>query len=1015
MDQFELIQKNKPTPRVPQPLTRGGTFGRGLISGVFAFIALAAFGLGLLLIGYVYVVNLGEGLPTPDQLAKRASQFQSIRIYDRDGGLLNERLGADEGGREGRRTSVPLSRISPFLQQATIATEDANFRNHQGVDPVALLRALYYAIIERSIVSGASTIPQQLVKMILLSPEQTMTRKIREAILATEVSRLYNKEEILALYLNELYYGNLAYGAEAAAHTYFDKDVSELTLGEAALLAGLPQLPAVYDPYTAPDRAKKRQGVVLSLMVEQGYISQQQADDAWLEPLQYTPISFDLKSPHFTLTVRQELETLLPQLLGAESGDINKLGLEVVTTLDPRKQAEAEQTVAQVIGGLAANNASNGALVSIDPRTGEVLALVGSADFDNVEISGQVNMALAPRQPGSSIKPLVYLSTFEQPDAPVDQRWTPGSLVADIEEDFPDGANPPYRPTNYDSREHGVITVRDALASSFNIPAVRALQKTGLPNFLNLAQRLGITTLTRPDYGLSLSLGAGEIPLIEMTGAFATLANQGRYLPPVTIREIRYTTPPPGVDAIICQIGSEKPCGPQVPPEGVQVVSAVDAYLITSILSDNEARTPVFGANSALRLVAPNGQERPAAVKTGTTNDVRDALTLGFTPQLATGVWVGNSDNSPMINLSGVGGAAPIWNRYMTAALADQEPQPFVMPPGVREVEVCADTGTQPSSACPRTRRLPFAEDRLPLPPEKDMYQKVRLDKNSGQLATDLTPPEAIEEKVFKIYPEPYRKWAEEHGIAQPPSNGDGASTSQPEVFIRQPVEGETIWGVLAVIGTANVPNFASFELQYGVSHDPGAFSPPIAPPSGAPVIDGVLGQWDVTGLGDGPYTLRLLVRDQAGAQFESRVRVIIARPTATVEPSPTWTPPATLTPTATPLLPTETPTSLPAELPTETPTALNAVPTNTPVVPPTPAPVIPTDTPPPPVELPTDTPTAPPPAEIVPTNTPDPLAPTPTWTPEAQSSELGSEPPLTGTESITQTLGVTVTNVISP
>ncbi|MCB0089229.1 MAG: hypothetical protein KDE54_15080, partial [Caldilineaceae bacterium] len=399
---------------------------------------------------------------------------------------------------------------------------------------------------------------------------------------------------------------------------------------------------------------------------------------------------------------------------------------------------------------------------------------------------------------------------------------------------------------------------------------------------------------------------------------------------------------------------------PQVPPEGVQVVSAVDAYLITSILSDNEARTPVFGANSALRLVAPNGQERPAAVKTGTTNDVRDALTLGFTPQLATGVWVGNSDNSPMINLSGVGGAAPIWNRYMTAALADQEPQPFVMPPGVREVEVCADTGTQPSSACPRTRRLPFAEDRLPLPPEKDMYQKVRLDKNSGQLATDLTPPEAIEEKVFKIYPEPYRKWAEEHGIAQPPSNGDGASTSQPEVFIRQPVEGETIWGVLAVIGTANVPNFASFELQYGVSHDPGAFSPPIAPPSGAPVIDGVLGQWDVTGLGDGPYTLRLLVRDQAGAQFESRVRVIIARPTATVEPSPTWTPPATLTPTATPLLPSETPTSLPAESPTETPTALNAVPTNTPVVPPTPAPVIPTDTPPPPVELPTDTPTAP-------------------------------------------------------
>ncbi|MEZ4662436.1 MAG: hypothetical protein R2911_33205 [Caldilineaceae bacterium] len=287
------------------------------------------------------------------------------------------------------------------------------------------------------------------------------------------------------------------------------------------------------------------------------------------------------------------------------------------------------------------------------------------------------------------------------------------------------------------------------------------------------------------------------------------------------------------------------------------------------------------------------------------------------------------------------------------------------------------------------------------------MYQKVRLDKNSGQLATDLTPQDAIEEKVFKIYPEPYRKWAAEHGIAQPPSNGGQASTSQPELFIRQPVEGETVWGVLAVIGTANVPNFASYELQYGVSHDPGAFSPPIAPPSGAPVIDGVLGQWDVTGLGDGPHTLRLLVRDQAGAQFESRVRVFIARPTATVEPSPTWTPPATLTPTETPLLPTETPTLPPAELPTATPTAVIAAPTDTPVV-------VPTETPTAaPVELPTDTPT-PPPVEIAPTDTPDPFGPTPTWTPEVQSSELETEPPITGTESITQPLGLTVTDVVT-
>jgi membrane peptidoglycan carboxypeptidase len=458
MSRYDLI----PRESQPRPTTPRSPLGRGLVAGAVTFAILALFGAGLLLISYAAIAAT---LPAPSELADRTSTFQTTRIYDRDGNLLNETFDPNAG----RRTAVPLAQISPALIQATIATEDANFYRHRGVDPVALARALYYAIQAGDIVSGASTISQQLVKMVMLSPERTLTRKVKEAILAAEITRRYAKDEILEAYLNELYYGNLAYGADAAAETYFGEDVSELSLAEAALLAGLPQLPAYYDPYSHPERAKTRQAVVLGLMVENGMITQAEADAAWLEPLAYVPLQFSLEAPHFTLLVRQQLE----EILGAER--LYTSGLEVTTSLAPDLQEAAEGIVAEQVALLAGRNVSNGALVAMDPRTGQILALVGSADFDNVEIDGQVNMALAPRQPGSSIKPFVYLTAFEQPDLPPDQRWTPGTLIADIEEPFPDGVNPPYVPTNYDGQEHGMVTARTALASSYNIPAVRAL------------------------------------------------------------------------------------------------------------------------------------------------------------------------------------------------------------------------------------------------------------------------------------------------------------------------------------------------------------------------------------------------------------------------------------------------------------------------------------------------------------------------------------------------------------
>lgn len=920
--------------------------------GSITFLILALLTLAGLLLAYAMVAS---ALPSPEELEGRTSTFQSIRILDREGNLLNEAFDINEG----KRTYADIHSISLYLRQATIATEDANFYQHSGIDYFALMRAVYYAVREGDAVSGASTIPQQLVKMLFLSPERSITRKIKEAVLSAEISREYPKDKILEIYLNEINYGNLAYGAEAAAETYFNKDVADLTLAQAALLAGLPQAPAYYDPYANPDRAKGRQGVVLALMVEAGFIQKDDADRAWLEPLVYTPVSYDLKAPHFTLFVRQQLEALL----GPEA--LFQSGLSVTTSLDPRLQAEAERIVREQVARVADHNVSNGALVAMRPDTGEILALVGSADFDNVEIDGQVNMALAPRQPGSTIKPLVYVTAFEQRDKSVDQRWTTGTLVADIKEQFPDGANPPYVPTNYDNRERGLVTVRTALANSLNIPAVRAMQTIGVPNFLDMAQRLGITTLTRPDYGLSLSLGAGEIPLVEMTGAFGVLANQGRRMPPVTILKITNSD-----GTVRCEQGTALPCQADT-NSGAQVISAVDAFLITDILSDNEARSPVFGANSLLRL------DRPAAAKTGTTNDFRDVLTMGYTPQLVTGVWVGNSNNSEMINISGITGAAPIWNEFMQTALAGQPVIDFTPPPGVRQYEVCADTGASPSVACPERRTRWFAEDRPPLPAEKDLYQRVKLDKLTGKLATEFTPADAIEEKDFKVYPDQYREWAEANGIQQPPKDQSDVYTGEANLVIRQPVEGEVVSGIVTVIGSADAPAFASYELQYGISHDPGAFSPPISGPFGSPMIDGVLGQWDTTGLQDGPHTLRLVVRDQAGAEREARVRVFVTHdePTTTPEPTPTWT--------------FEAPT--PAPLPTDT-------------LPPPP----PTDTP--FVEAPTPEPTW----TLPPIDTPAPVEPTPTWTPEgAPPAETPAEGASSGSV-ITDTTGLTETGTIT-
>jgi 1A family penicillin-binding protein len=928
-----LRQKRRKTRRIT-------TLVQGLLVVALAFTLTFFVSLGLAIIGYTYIAT---SLPSPEELRTRSVSFASTKIYDRNRGLLYEIL--DPQG--GRRTLVPLTRISPYLPQATIATEDKYFYQHPGVDPVSIARAVWQNVTEKGIASGASTIPQQLARTVFLSPEErvqrTLSRKIKEAVLATEISRRYSKDAILEIYLNTIFYGNLAYGIEAAAETYFGKTAAELSLAESALLAGLPQSPAIYDPFTNPEAAKARQAIVLGLMAEEGYITPAQAEDAWSEELPFVTQRAAMQAPHFVTYVRQ----LLEQKYG--SAALYQGGLQVYTTLDPYLQEIAERVAREQIAALADKHATNAALVAMRPGTGEILAMLGSVDFFNPEIDGQVNVALRLRQPGSAIKPVTYVTAFEK-------GWTPATLIMDVPTEFPDGANPLYKPTNYDEKFHGPVLVRTALGSSYNVPAVKTLQYVGLPAFLEMAHRLGIYSLNRPDYGLSLTLGGGDVTLLELTGAYAVFANGGRRVPPVAVLRI--------VDS------NGRVIEEYDPPEGQPVISPQHAYLITNILSDDQARTPAFGSNSVLKL------SRPAAVKTGTTNDWRDNWAMGYSPDLVAGVWVGNSDNTPMAEIPGVRGAGPIWHNFMEEALAGTPPLEFTRPEGIETIEICADSGTLPSLVCPRKKWEIFAAGQGPLGPEHDIHQMVRIDRTTGQLATEFCPENLVEEKYFQVYPPDGWEWAEQHGIPQPPTETCTLHTGPAQVAIFQPLEGEQVEGVVPVVGRANRPDFSHYIVEYGVTHDPGGWGP-VSGPNNTPVESGLLAQWDTRGLHNMGHTLRVLVFDHQGTVVEARVHIVVANPAPTPPPTPlpTRTPLPTLTPTA-----TTTPGPTATSTPTTTPPT--ATPTGTPVA---------TSTP---TELPTEMPTE---------------APAATETPTAKPTEAPTEAP-TGTPTATQEPTATAT-----
>ncbi|MDP1546989.1 MAG: transglycosylase domain-containing protein, partial [Anaerolineales bacterium] len=881
-----------------------GCLLRGLVLSLFLFVFIGLCGASILVYQYY---SIASALPDVSDLRNRTSQFQTTRILDRNGQPLYEILDPNAG----RRTYVPLEEISPNLLAATIATEDKEFYSNPGFDPLAIARALWQNYRTDGQGGGASTITQQLARALLLTPEEraerTYSRKSREIILAAEITRRYSKDEILELYLNEIYYGNLAYGAEAAAETYFGKSVKDLTLGEASFLAGLPQSPAVYDIYNNPDVTLLRQQQVLVLMYElsltDGCIEvSNSAERICVDPLvatqaanemksyPYRPPSFGSTYPHWVNYVRTELENLY------DAQTIYRSGFVVYTTIDPTLQDRAQQLVTDQVAAMVDNNTKNGALISIRPSTGEILAMVGSPDFNNVAISGQINMVISPtRQPGSAIKPITYAAAFEK-------GWTPSTWIWDVPSQFPDGANPPYEPRNYDGRFHGGMTVRTALSNSFNIPAVKTLEFVGIyddPNthekegMIGMAERLGITTFTRNDYGLSLTLGGGDVSLIDMTTAYSVFANEGKKVTPVAILKI--TT---FAGEVIYEYQ---------PPEGEQVIREEHAYLISSILSDNEARSWMFGRNSPLNL------SFPVAAKTGTTNDIRDNWTLGYTPDLATGVWIGNADYTPMTNTSGLSGAAPIWSQFMEFAVpyvTNGAPRSFVRPSGIVDKIVCRLSGTEPSNWCKSQYTEIFAFDQLPLQHGHDLARRIHIDLWTGYQASEACKGPSEEELVLNVTDPWARKWFETRDGRAWLSSNDlpeepyyaperdcRAGDPQPEIELSLN-DGQAVTSPnLEIKGTASADGgFRKWALEYGLGENPGAWV--LLAEGNNPVKNGAFFNWDMTSLPNGIISLRLtLIGDKA--EVEKSIRLNLGLPTPTAPPA---------TPTDIPL-PTETPT----------------------------------------------------------------------------------------------------------
>ncbi len=722
----------------------------------------------LVLVGVLGIVSVAawvsRDLPTPEGIARRVVPL-STKIYDRTSKVLLYDIHGEE-----RRTAVELSTIPKHLINATLTAEDRSFYEHKGFRFTSMVRALLVNLVRGGRAQGASTITQQFIKNAIFTNEKLYSRKIKEVILAYQIERKFSKDEILKLYFNEIPYGSNAYGAEAAAQTFFGKSVHDLTLAESSILAAMAKAPTYYSPWGSHrDELMARQHFILGAMVSEGYIKEAEAETAKTEKLIFKPRRENIVAPHFVFYVRE----LLAERYGERA--VAQGGLKIITTLDADLQKYAEEAIAASEKKNLSYNAQNASLAAMDVATGQVVAMVGSRDYFNDEIDGQVNVALRPRQPGSSFKPVVYGAAFEL-------GFTPQTTLFDVVTTFK--AQPKdYTPHNYDDKERGPVSLRQALAGSLNIPSVKLLYLTGIDRVLGLADRLGYTTLKdRSRFGFSLVLGGAEVTLLEHTAAFAVYARDGQHVPTAALLRVEDSR------GDVLEEWKLNRGNPVLTPQA--------ARELTSVLSDNDARSFIFGEQNALTL--PN---RPAAAKTGTTNDYRDAWTIGFTPQLAAGVWVGNNNNKEMKRgADGSVVAAPIWQAFMKRALQKIPAKQFTPPD-------------------PRTTGKPLLDF-------GGSGEAVEIDLASGKRATAATPSSFRATKVFRQYhtilryltpgdplgPPPavpeadpqyesweraVRIWAEARGLTDElaPSAFDDAHTDamRPSISILEPQTNQTI------------------------------------------------------------------------------------------------------------------------------------------------------------------------------------------------------------------------------
>ncbi len=869
---------------------------------------------GLMLAAVIAVVGAGAGVymyyaqdlvPPEEALADQPSS--GAKIYDRNGKLLYQFV----DDLAGLRNPVPLSEVSQYLIDATIATEDDTFYSNPGVNIKGLIRAAYENFFPGELGflqgSGGSSITQQLVKNVYIAPEErtkrSIPRKIKETVFALELTRRASegldggggvgglidlvdflltgpdktsKDQILEWYLNQISYGGLYNGVEAASLGYFGKHAKDLTLAEAALLAGIPASPATYDPVNNPEAALARRSQVLDLMLDEGKISAVEAYAAKLEPLNLAPQRFPIEAPHFVLTyVQPQLE----QLVGRDA--LYRGGLRVTTTLDLDLQRKGEEVLERWISEFEeTSNGHNGALVAIDPKTGEILVMIGSRDYFRDDIQGRNNMTIALNSPGSAFKPFAYMTSF------MELGWGPGTMILDTPVSFTEADGDVFTPRNPKGDFKGPISIRTALGNSLNVPAFKMAWATGVENIVRVARKMGITSLTGY-YGPSITIGGVDVTLLDMVFGYSVFANNGlmRGMPSILDLPEGYRELDP--IAILKVEDSEGNVVWEPERSEVQVVPPQYPYLVTDILTDPSAQCATFGCGG---ITIPG---QVAAVKTGTSEPYEDSRAIGdtwafgYTPALAAGVWAGNADNSPMVNIYSTSISWRAVRDFMVFALEGKPPERVPRPEGIVEATVCVPSGKLPTPYCGKTTTDIFAEGSVPKEKD-DWWRPLKIDTRNGLLATARTPRRFVEERVFLVLPEELEgfsreqaeEWARALGVPLAPTEESplGAETGgilSGPAAISSPDSGSVVSGIMGIIGRADSPDFVSYRLEYGEGTVPSDWS--LIKRSTDPVESGLLGVWDTGGLQPGIYTIRLVVVDRKLGQVATSVAVQVA------------------------------------------------------------------------------------------------------------------------------------------